>query len=322
MQYHISSVIQHFGASCYSWDVVNEALASNGTFRPNIWSNTIGREYFFLAFRFAAEAVALTGGDDIKLYYNDYGIESPNAKTTAAIALVAEVQSRGIQIDGVALESHFEVGAMPNKTRQIAAMESFTALGVDVVRSEIDVRFMALPYAAAGLETQRKNYYDTIASCMALDRCIGMTVWDFADAYSWVPAWSDHTQGGADLYDADFARKPAYDGVAEALAATPSRSTIPAPAWPTTTRKPGMTTSSTCLGSSLSTTTHPASCSEDSCLRNLLDPHFSAAASTFCNSYTHTTVNAVPSYLNGCSASPARVSSVCSCLMTSSSSSG
>jgi endo-1,4-beta-xylanase len=246
MQRHIYSLILHFGANCYSWDVVNEALNSDGTFVPNIWYNTIGHEYFFLAFKFAAEAVALTDGDDIQLYYNDYGIESPNAKTAAAAALVAELQYRGIQIDGVALESHFEVGAMPNKTRQIAAMESFTSLGVDVVRSEIDIRFTSLPYTAIDLQTQKQNYYDTIASCMAVENCIGMTVWDFADVTSWVPAWSNYTEGGADLYDENFVRKPAYEGVADAIMAgsmaTSSSSTTAAPALPTSTLYHGIRT--------------------------------------------------------------------------------
>ena len=37
------------------------------------------------------------------------------------------------------------------ETRQIAAMGSFTSLGVDVVRSEIDIRFTSLPYTTAVL---------------------------------------------------------------------------------------------------------------------------------------------------------------------------
>ena len=46
----------------------------------------------------------------VKLYYNDYNIESPGDKTTAALNLVKELKGRGIQIDGVGLESHFIAG--------------------------------------------------------------------------------------------------------------------------------------------------------------------------------------------------------------------
>lgn len=216
MKNHITNLVSHWGANCYSWDVVNEALNSDGTMASNIWYNTIGREYFFLAYKFAAEAVAAIDVGT-KLYYNDYGIEYPCAKTDAAVALVSELRDRGITIDGVALESHFKVGQTPSKAQQISAMEKFCSVGVDVVRSEIDVRFASLPYNVTGLAVQKQNYHDTVSSCMAVKACVGMTVWDFDDAYSWVPAAFGHTQGGADLYDAKLARKPAYYGVAEAL---------------------------------------------------------------------------------------------------------
>lgn len=219
MQNHIYNLITHWGDRCYSWDVVNEALNSNGTFASSIWYDTIGPEYFFLAYKFADEAVAATG-KDIKLYYNDYGIENPGNKTTAAAALVSELQARGIRIDGVGLESHFEVGATPSQEQQIEAMETFTSLGVEVARTEIDVRFTSLPYNNTGLLVQKQNYYDTIASCMAVDRCIGMTVWDFDDTYSWIPS-SFPGEGAADIYNSNFTRKPAYYGIGEAIVGAP-----------------------------------------------------------------------------------------------------
>lgn len=48
----------------------------------------------------------------MKLYYNDYNIESPGAKSTAAQKLVKQLQKRNIQIDGVGLESHFIAGML------------------------------------------------------------------------------------------------------------------------------------------------------------------------------------------------------------------
>lgn len=67
MKNHIYNVVEHFGDSCYSWDVVNEALNDNGTFAPSVWYDNIGEEYFYRAFQFAEEAVKKTG-KDIKLY--------------------------------------------------------------------------------------------------------------------------------------------------------------------------------------------------------------------------------------------------------------
>ena len=215
MENHIKTLITHWGDRCYSWDVVNEALASNGSFSASIWYDIIGPEYFFLAYQFATEAVK-AAGLKTKLYYNDYGIENPGNKTTATAALISELQARGIQIDGVGLESHFEVDATPSQAQQIEAMETFTALGVDVARTEIDVRFLSLPPNATGLAIQAQNYYDTVSSCMQVDACIGMTVWDFDDQYSWIPQ-TFAGEGDADLYWANFTRKPAYNACAEAI---------------------------------------------------------------------------------------------------------
>jgi endo-1,4-beta-xylanase len=214
--------VTHWSDRCYSWDVVNEALNSNGTFMDSIFYQVIGEEYFFTAFKAASDAVKATG-KDIKLYYNDYGIESPGNKTTAAAGLMAELQARGIRVDGVGFESHFEVGGTPSKSQQMAAMAQFAALGLDVVQTEIDVRFTSLPYNDTGLAVQKQNYYDTVSACMGSANCLAMTVWDFVDEYSWVPS-TFTGQGGADLYglySQNYTRKPAYDGCAEAIQGVP-----------------------------------------------------------------------------------------------------
>ena len=174
MKNHILNVVEHWGDRCYSWDVVNEALASDGTFSSSVWYDTIGPEYFFQAYQFAQEAVKRTG-KDIKLYYNDYGLESLGNKTTAAYNLVKELQKRKIQIDGVGLESHFEVGGTPSVADQNAAKEGFLALGIDVAVTELDVRFTEAPfYTAAGEAQQAQDYYTSVQSCMEVGpRCIG-----------------------------------------------------------------------------------------------------------------------------------------------------
>jgi len=80
MQVHITNLVQHWGDSCYSWDVVNEAFNGDGSYTPNIFYNTIGPAYVPLAFLFATQA-ANAKGLKVKLYYNDYGIESKQTRT-------------------------------------------------------------------------------------------------------------------------------------------------------------------------------------------------------------------------------------------------
>lgn len=182
--------------------------------------DTIGPEYFFLAYQFAQEAVEATG-KDIKLYYNDFGIEDTGNKTQAVYALIKEMQSRGIRIDGVGLESHFEVGGTPSLAEQVAAKQGYVSLGLEVAVTELDIRFVeANSTNATGFALQAQNYYDTVSSCVQTKGCVGVTVWDFDDQYSWIPATFEG-QGAADLYNADFTRKPAYYAVGDALQGLP-----------------------------------------------------------------------------------------------------
>ncbi|KAJ4511621.1 60S ribosomal protein L37 [Exophiala dermatitidis] len=60
-------------------------------------------------------------------------------------------------------------------------------------------------------------------------------------------------------------------------------------------------------------------CNQDNCLRNLIDPRYSSSMLAFCSSYTTTASNtaALPTFLGGCSKDVHRVSSACSCLVSS-----
>jgi len=186
----------------------------------NLKYDTIGPEYFFLAFQFAQEAVEATG-KDIKLYYNDYGIEDNGNKSHAVYGLIKELHSRGIRIDGVGLESHFIVGDTPSREDQVAAKKGYVALGVEVAITELDIRFeFANATNATAFALQAQNYYDSVASCIDVDGCVGITVWDFDDQYSWIPLTFEG-QGAATLYNGDFTRKPAYYAVGDALQGAP-----------------------------------------------------------------------------------------------------
>jgi endo-1,4-beta-xylanase len=189
MENHITNVVTHFGGACYSWDVVNEAISSNGSFSESIWLDVIGEDYFYLAFQFAQAAVdALPAGTrKPKLYYNDYGIESGN-KSIATMNLVKSLQARNIRIDGVGLESHFEVGGTPSYDDQLATKKAYVALGVEVAVTELDVRFVQANLTnATAFAMQAEEYYNTTKSCVDVDGCVGITVWDFDDQYRHVP---------------------------------------------------------------------------------------------------------------------------------------
>ena len=212
MEAHITSEVTHYKGQCYAWDVVNEALNDDGTYRSNIFYQTIGPQYIAIAFKTAAAADPAA-----KLYYNDYNIESPGAKATAAQHIVSSLKAQGVKIDGVGLESHFIVGETPSQASQLANMKTFMALGVNVAVTELDVRFSSLPPTTAGLAQQSADYASTVGACVAAGPgCVGITVWDFDDEYSWIPS-TFPGEGEADLWNSDLTKKPAYAGVVAAL---------------------------------------------------------------------------------------------------------
>ncbi|KAL9049299.1 MAG: hypothetical protein Q9162_007292 [Coniocarpon cinnabarinum] len=216
MKEHITNVVTHFSDACYAWDVVNEPLNGDGTYATaSPFYNAIGAAYIPLAFQFASDAVKQTG-KDIKLYVNEYGTENPGAKATALLNIVKDVKNRGIKIDGVGFESHFIVGQTPSRASQTSVKQQFAAAGVDVAVTELDVRFSSLPPTQAQLQQQATDYVNSVGSCLDVPRCVGVTVWDFDDKYSWIPS-TFSGQGQADLFNSDLTVKPAVAAIAQLL---------------------------------------------------------------------------------------------------------
>jgi endo-1,4-beta-xylanase len=208
MQQHIATEAGRFAGRVSQWDVVNEPFNDNGTLRTSIWQQKLGSGYIATALRAARQADPAA-----RLFLNDFNIEGVNAKSTAMLNLVTSLRSQGVPIDGVGLESHFVLGQVPSSLQQNIAR--FTALGLSVEITELDVR-MTLPSTSAKLSQQASNYANVVNACLAVRGCTGITVWEFSDAFSWVPgAFSG--QGAADLYDQSIAPKPAFTSVQQAL---------------------------------------------------------------------------------------------------------
>lgn len=197
------------------------ALNEDGSYRESIWYTTIGPAYLPIAFATAAAA-----DPDVKLYYNDYNIEYSGSKATAAQNIVKLIQSYGAKIDGVGLQAHFIVGSTPSQSAQASTMAGYTALGVEVAITELDIR-MTLPSTDALLAQQKTDYSNTVAACVATDGCVGVTIWDWTDKYSWVPS-TFSGQGAACPWDESYAKKPAYTGILTALGGTATSTTTTA----------------------------------------------------------------------------------------------
>ncbi|MFJ5848338.1 endo-1,4-beta-xylanase [Streptomyces sp. NPDC092903] len=206
---HITREATHYRGAVAAWDVVNEPFNEDGTFRTSPFYSAMGSDYIATALRAAHAA-----DPDAKLYLNDYNIEGLGAKSDAMYALASELIDEGVPLDGVGMQAHLAVQyGFPYEMRE--NMRRFAALGLDVAVTELDVR-MQLPADAARTATQSSYYRQVVEACLAVERCVGITAWDYTDKYSWIPS-TFPGEGSAGLYDENLSPKPAYAAVRTAL---------------------------------------------------------------------------------------------------------
>ncbi|EPT02688.1 hypothetical protein FOMPIDRAFT_150545 [Fomitopsis schrenkii] len=205
---HVNGIVSQYAGQVYAWDVVNEPLNDNGTMREDIFYDTLGTDYISLALTTAHAA-----DPNAKLYINEYNIEYVGTKSTAMQNLIKQLQADGVPISGVGMESHFIVGEVP--TTLVENFQAYADLGLEFAITELDIR-MELPATDALYEQQKQDYYTVVNACMQVSACVGVTVWDWTDKYSWIPS-TFAGYGDACPWDADYQRKPAYDGIAIAF---------------------------------------------------------------------------------------------------------
>lgn len=109
---------------------------------------------------------------------NDYNIDGRGPKSTGMINLVKRLQKDRVPIDGIGVQAHLIVGQLPTDIKE--NLQDFANLGVDVAITELDIR-MPTPPTKESLEQQKKDYETVIKACKAVDRCIGVTIWDWTD---------------------------------------------------------------------------------------------------------------------------------------------
>ncbi|MEH1101769.1 endo-1,4-beta-xylanase [Micromonospora sp. CPCC 205561] len=217
---HVTQVATYYRGKIHSWDVVNEAFADGGTgARRDSNLQRTGDDWIEAAFR-AARAADPTA----KLCYNDYNTDGQNAKSNAVYAMVQDFKARGVPIDCVGFQSHFN-SASPVPADYQANLQRFADLGVDVQITELDIE-------GSG-QTQADNYGRVVRACLAVARCTGITVWGIRDTDSW------RASGTPLLFDGNGNKKPAYTATLDALngGATPPPST-PAPSTPAPSTPP------------------------------------------------------------------------------------
>jgi hypothetical protein len=203
------------------WDVVNEPIdpSQPDGFRRSPWFNILGPQYIDIALQAARAA-----NPNAKLYINDFDTTNP-AHRDPLIALVNDLKSRGIPIDGIGHQMHNNIGYPPPQT-VTEAVNLFAATGVEQSVTEMDVSIYD-----ASFPTPFTSYTDIPASrhvtvgysylgfIQALEqlqgKVVSVTIWGTSDDKSWL---TSSTKVDAPLlFDTSLKAKPAYWALVDPL---------------------------------------------------------------------------------------------------------
>lgn len=139
LRQHIETVAGRYSGKVDAWDVVNEVIDNDGSYRPTTWVKSIGSgdELVKLAFSYAAQYAPNT-----ELYYNDFNAWRPE-KVEGIVRLVKMLKDEGIRIDGVGIQGHWGLNYPKNEYIE-AAIDDYAAAGVKVMITELDVDVLPL----------------------------------------------------------------------------------------------------------------------------------------------------------------------------------
>ena len=224
---HIKTVVGHFKGKVFGWDVVNEAIEDDGSFRKSPYYNLLGEEFIEIAFRTAHEA-----DPDAELYYNDYSMSKPG-KREAVCRLVKRLKEKGLRIDGVGMQSHNGLD-YPDLKDYEKSIDAFAACGVKVLITELDINVLPNPEGFGGAAVEQnfefQQKYNPYPNGLPKDKQkeldkrwidlfkiyykhraqIGrITLWGVCDENSWLNGWPIAGRTNYPLlFDRNYEAKP------------------------------------------------------------------------------------------------------------------
>ena len=207
MHDHIFTVMRRYRGRIHTWDVVNEALGEDGSLRKSGWSEIIGDDFVDKAFEYAREA-----DPDAVLVLNDYSL--PNAaKRDGVIRMVKDLQSKGIRVDAIGMQGHYQLD-YPSPEDLEAAILAFSGLGCRVLITELDINVLPNPSGNVDAEITRREDFqakynpyagglpDSVSLRLAeqygrlfeifirnADKIDCVTFWGISDGHSWKNNW-------------------------------------------------------------------------------------------------------------------------------------
>jgi endo-1,4-beta-xylanase len=234
MKDHIFNVMGRYKGRIHGWDVVNEAIAEDGSFQKCKWLEIIGEDYVLKAFEYAREA-----DPNARLYYNEYDFIK-QSKCEGVVNLIKDLQSKGIHVDGIGIQGHWFLD-YPRIEDIESSILALSNLGVKLMITEMDIGVLpfypvnsqAVDISSFDPETQKKynpypdglpdsvqrdlaNRYADLFSLFLKhrDKLDRVTFWAVHDGQSWrsylpISGRTDYPM----LFDNHCKQKPAFDAV-------------------------------------------------------------------------------------------------------------
>ncbi|MGQ7844583.1 endo-1,4-beta-xylanase [Granulosicoccus sp. 3-233] len=201
MREFIDRVITRYGSDIPVWDVVNEALEEDGSFRQSTWYEAMGADFIDIAFR-----QARLSAPEATLLYNEYDVSFAGPKSDGLIALMTALTDAGTPVDGVGFQMHLDADF--DRYDEVAAtFNTIAALDLDIYITELDVSIRS----GMTEEQQAQVYEEVLSLCLDQPRCKAYQAWGFTDMYSWRREFSPL------LLDKRYQPKPAYFAIQERL---------------------------------------------------------------------------------------------------------
>jgi len=221
LERYMTAVLTHFHGKVYCWDVVNEAISDFGPERYRThspWYEICGKEFIAEAFRMAHRI-----DPDLRLYYNDYGLISPE-KRQKTVEMLRELLADGVPIHGVGLQAHWNIHHFSPEELQ-KSIDAFAELGLDVQITELDMSVYEWRPPQQTKQEQKTPKEGLTAEQEALqaekysqafqvlrnnaDRISSVTFWGISDRFTWL-SYRKNRKDYPLLFDTDQQPKEAF----------------------------------------------------------------------------------------------------------------
>jgi len=197
------------------WDVVNEAFTTGA--ENSIFRKKMGENYVEKCFKWAREA-----DPEVKLFYNDYNLESYPEKIQKVQKMIKNFQDKNIPIDGIGFQMHID---HLNPKREIIEnnLKKIIDSGLLIHFSEIDITvnreklFQKLNYEKALIQEEKYKEIAEIYMSVPKNQQFGITFWGMRDNDSWLLNFHNNKYEYPSLYTSNYEFKISHRGFIKGL---------------------------------------------------------------------------------------------------------